>query len=212
MSDSVLIVDYGLGNLFNIQSAFEALGASVKISGKAEDLLSAKRILVPGVGAFADAMKGLHERGLSQPLKEIASTGRPMLGVCLGMQLLLSHSEEWGHHEGLNLVKGRVLRLKEPLPGLNYKIPHIGWNSMKLVNKSSVLDGVATKLGDEFFMYFIHSYYVALENASEVLATTEYGRDTFCSAFQSKNIIGFQPHPERSGEAGLQVYKNFLAL
>lgn len=212
MAEDILLVDYGLGNLFNIQAAFASLGANVTISSRGEDIARAKRIIVPGVGAYADGMKGLHERSLIEPLRDFAKSGRPMLGICLGMQLLLSQSEEWGHHDGLDIVKGRVVRLRDPLPGVSFKVPHIGWNTMTVTRREAILGGVTEKLEDELFMYFIHSYYVVLDDDRASLATTDYGRDRFCSAFQAGKIVGFQAHPERSGAAGLQVFRNFLAL
>lgn len=211
-SAEVLIVDYGLGNLFNIQAAIESFGGEAIVSDDSKEIKNAKRLIVPGVGAFIDAMNGLHDRDLVKPIQDFAASGKPVLGVCLGAQLLLSQSEEWGLHEGLGIVEGRVVKFRPPLPGVRYKIPHIGWNTMKASGASPILKGVKSNNENEFYMYFIHSYIMNLKDEGAVIASTEYGRDRFCSAFQANNVYGFQPHPERSGEAGLQVYKNFLDL
>ncbi|MCO5141920.1 MAG: imidazole glycerol phosphate synthase subunit HisH [Oligoflexia bacterium] len=212
MSKSILIVDYGLGNLFNIEAAFSSVGCSVKVSSNHKDIVSADRVVIPGVGSFADGIKGLHEMRLIDPLREFVLLEKPLLGICLGMQLLLSESEEWGVHQGLGFVEGRVVSLKQPLPGVLYKIPHIGWNKMKVRQENKILKDVFLSQEQDFFMYFLHSYYADLEDTSLVMTETEYGRDTFCSSFQKNNIFGFQPHPERSGEVGLKIFQNFLKV
>lgn len=210
----VVIVDYGLGNLFNVKRTFDWLGASAIVSGSKEDLLSADRLVLPGVGAFAEGMKGLKERDLVGAIRDFAGSGRPVLGICLGAQLMLTHSEEHGLHDGLDLIKGIVVRLRTPeKDGEIYKIPQIGWNSLQLPDYASndLWDGTVLRgLGREPFMYFLHSYIITLTEHKHAIAFTEYGHDRFCSVYQTKNIAGFQAHPERSGETGLKVYRNFL--
>ena len=213
-NSKVAIVDYGIGNLFNVQRALELLGADAVISSKPADILAAERVVIPGVGAFAEGMKGLHERGLVGPIREFAGSGRPILGICLGAQLMLTHSEEHGTHEGLDLLKGIVVALREPAPGgENYKIPQIGWNSLNLPDyaSSSLWDKTILRgIPEESEVYFLHTYINNLHDSRASIAVTEYGHDRFCSVFQSKNISGIQPHPERSGEVGLRILRNFL--
>ncbi len=209
---SLLIVDYGLGNLFNIQAAFESLGCSSVISGRPEDIIKAERIIIPGVGSFADGMKGLQQRELAPAIKDATKKGTPILGICLGMQLMLTESEEWGSHQGLDLLTGRVVPLKMPKVGDTYKIPHIGWNTLEITKSSKLFEKVSLNNSKEFFMYFLHSFYAKLQDQSAVAAETQYGSDRFCSSFQKDNLFGFQPHPERSGPNGLQIFQNFMKV
>lgn len=210
----VLIVDYGLGNLFNVQRAFESIGADAVISASPDDVARAERVVVPGVGAFGEGMKGLRERGLVEPIRAFAASGKPVFGICLGMQLLMSESEELGHETGLDLVPGKVLLLKDrDAAGIRVKIPHIGWNRLQPREGGAawgrtVLDG----LGPEAFMYFLHSYAVAPRDPACVLGEAAYGANRFCAVLQRGNVMGCQPHPERSGEVGQRVFKNFLAV
>jgi len=210
----VVIIDYGIGNLFNVQRVLESLGANAAISSSPADVLAAERVIVPGVGAFAEGMKGLRERGLVEPIREFAGSGRPILGICLGAQLMLTHSEEDGTHDGLDLIKGIVVALREPVPGgERYKIPQIGWNSLKLPDYASLSlwdKTILRGLTEESSVYFLHTYINNLHDPRDSIAVTEYGHDRFCSVFQSKNISGIQPHPERSGEVGLRILRNFL--
>lgn len=214
LSPKVAIVDYGVGNLFNVQRALESIGANAAISSDSAEILGAERLVVPGVGAFAEGMKGLQERGLAGPIREFAASGRPILGICLGAQLMLTHSEEHGTHAGLDLVKGLVVALRQPVSGgEQYKIPQIGWNSLRLPDyaSGSLWDNTILRgLTGEPSVYFLHTYITTLHDPRASIAVTEYGHDRFCSVFQSKNISGIQPHPERSGQVGLQILKNFL--
>ncbi len=209
---SLLIVDYGLGNLFNIQAAFESLGFSSSISRGPEDIAMADRIIIPGVGSFADGMKGLQERELAPAIQDSAKKGKPILGICLGMQLMLSESEEWGNHRGLDLVPGKVVPLKMPRVGDTFKIPHIGWNTLQITKKSKLFDDIALSGNNEFFMYFLHSFYAKVSDQTLVGAETLYGADRFCAFFEKDNLFGFQPHPERSGVNGLQIFRNFMKV
>lgn len=211
----VIIVDYGLGNIFSIQRAIAYLGHKPLISDKAQDILKAERVILPGVGAFGDGMQNLRVKGLDEVLLECAASGKLILGICLGMQLLMSESEEFGLHKGLNLISGRVTRLPKLLEdGTKIKIPHVGWN--QIFPKDSKEDTNAwektilseNSAGD--FFYFIHSYRVIPENREDMLAITEYYQETFCSVVRKRNIFGCQFHPELSGEAGLKIYRQFM--
>ena len=209
------IVDYGVGNLFNIQKAFQSLGSDVRISNNPEEILNSDRLLLPGVGSYEAGITALKENGIDEVVREFADSGRPMMGICLGMQLMLSASEENGDWPGLDLIEGKVVRFTEPAQtGEPYKIPQIGWNSISKpesldVNwKNSVLESLDTE--DTAYVYFLHSYYVIPEDASCVLAETNYGRDTFCSVLMKDNLVGCQFHPERSGKVGLEILNSFI--
>ncbi|MCG3175902.1 MAG: Imidazole glycerol phosphate synthase subunit HisH [Candidatus Omnitrophica bacterium] len=212
MSAQVVIVDYGVGNLFNVRRALALLGYDAVISRDPAEVARAPRVLLPGVGAFEAGMDHLRRYGLSEAVKDAARSGRPVLGICLGMQLLLSESEENGTHRGLDLVPGRVRRFTTPSPeGPVYKIPQIGWNALEHTASSrdwsgTVLDG----LPERSFMYFVHSYRVVPADPGVVLASTRYGQDEFCSVLKRDNISGCQFHPERSGEYGLKILENFV--
>lgn len=209
------IVDYGVGNLFNIQKAFQSLGSDVRISNNPEEIVNSERLLLPGVGSYEAGITALKENGIDEVVREFADSGRPMMGICLGMQLMLSASEENGDWPGLDLIEGKVVRFTEPAQaGEPYKIPQIGWNSINKpesldVNwKNSVLESLDTE--DTAYVYFLHSYYVIPEDAGCVLAETNYGRDTFCSVLMKDNLVGCQFHPERSGKVGLGILKSFI--
>jgi len=211
MDERVAIVDYGVGNIFNIQRAFDSAGAKTFITGDRKKILEAPRLLLPGVGAFEAGMRHLDESGLTDVVREFARTGKPVLGICLGMQLLMTRSHENGVREGLGLIGGEVLPLK--ITG-SLKVPQIGWNSLRAPNgangggdpwRGTLLSGI--DVSSE--MYFIHSYYAAPEVPSERVAMTEYGDNLFCSVVKKGNITGCQFHPERSSEWGLKLLKNF---
>lgn len=207
----VVIIDYGVGNLFNVQRAFSLIGARSVISSNPKDILSARRLLLPGVGAFESGMRHLHEYALVEAIRERASDGCPVLGICLGMQLLMSRSEEGGAHQGLDLIKGQVRRFQNPTnSGFFYKIPQIGWNALQQVShpQEVFLEGI----GEDPYVYFVHSYCVYPEDTSVWLASTDYGRDQFCSVLAKGKLFGCQFHPERSGEQGLRILKNFIAI
>jgi glutamine amidotransferase len=208
----VVIVDYGLGNLFSVERALRYLGASCEITSDAAKISAAHRLILPGVGAFGDGMKGLAGRGLVEPIKEFIATGRPFMGICLGMQLLMTEGEEFGIHKGLDVIKGRVRRLDE---SGGYKIPHIGWNSLTPPggrSESAWKGTVLQRLKSNSFVYFVHSNAVVPDDPSFCLASTSYGDNTFCSVVRKDNICGCQFHPERSADAGLDIYKEFILL
>lgn len=208
----VVIVDYGLGNLFSVERALRYLGADCLITSDAARISAAGRLILPGVGAFGDGMKGLAGRGLVEPIKGFIATGRPFMGICLGMQLLMTEGEEFGIHKGLDIIKGRTRRLNG---SGGYKIPHIGWNSLipPAGGKEPAWQGtILEKLKANSFVYFVHSNAVVPDDASFCLAYTSYGSNTFCSVVRKGNIYGCQFHPERSAEIGLDIYREFLSL
>ena len=199
----IAIVDYGVGNLFSLKSSFAAIGAEAVVTGKAETLELADKIILPGVGAFEDAAKKLSP--IAPVLKRLAEAGKPLLGICLGMQLLFEKSYEYGEHHGLGMLSGEVRPISEVIPK-ELKIPHIGWNALKIQRKSPLLRYV--KEGD--CVYFVHSYYAANCEGS-LLATAEYGAD-LTAAVGLKNIFGCQFHPEKSGKVGLSILRAFAEI
>lgn len=212
---SVVIVDYGLGNLFSVQRALNKIGVSDSvISSEKAAIENADRLILPGVGAFGDGMDNLRKRDLVSSIRSYAESGRPLLGVCLGMQLIMSESEEFGVHEGLNLVPGRVVRLQAHEEE-RAKIPQIGWNSLHAPDEKSSHRGpwnktVLSGVEEGAFMYFLHSYMVVPHDSKACLATTQYGGNRFCSVLRQGNMTGVQFHPERSGPVGLRIYRNFV--
>ena len=196
------IIDYGVGNLFSLRSSFAAIGAEAFVSGDANALAKADRLILPGVGAFGDAARKLRESGLDAFVKEQAASGKPLMGICLGMQLLFEKSYEYGEHDGLGLLKGQVVGMNGRLPeGL--KIPHMGWNALKLTGQARLLE-------EGSFVYFVHSFYA--ENCEDSLAAvTDYGIP-ITAAVEQGNIFGCQFHPEKSGNAGLAILKRFCEI
>jgi imidazole glycerol-phosphate synthase subunit HisH len=197
------IVDYGMGNLFSVSKALERLNADYFISGDKDELLSADALLLPGVGSFRDAMEVLQV----DTIKEFAASGKPLLGICLGMQLLFEDSDENGFTKGLGLLPGHVRRFSGMnAAGETYKVPHMGWNKLEFVKSSPLLDGL-----EEDYVYFVHSYYVSAENSDVLLAKANYHEEV--SAVVGKdNIFGMQFHPEKSSKLGMGLLSNFLKL
>ena len=197
----IAIINYGVGNLFSLESSFNAVGQNVKVTSDPEDFKKSERIILPGVGAFEDAAKKLKSSGLVEPLLTEIKRGKPILGICLGMQLLFSKSFEFGEHEGLNLIPGEVRYIGEVIPKeLNLKIPQIGWNSLQL--------GIIKRNGE--YVYFVHSY-AAFCGEKYITSTTNYGADLTASV-QNKNVYGVQFHPEKSGNAGLNILRAFCEV
>jgi glutamine amidotransferase len=197
----IALVDYGMGNLRSVQKAFESHGAKPKLTSRAADIEKADKIILPGVGAFGQAMLELKKRRLLPVLKEKIQSGTPYLGLCLGLQLLFSSSEE-GNVKGLGILPGRVRRFTGSL-----KVPHMGWNTVSLKKKDCpLMEGV----GKQDYFYFVHSFYAVPEQKDPVLTTTRYGAD-FCSSIWQENIFATQFHPEKSQAAGLRLVKNFIA-
>lgn len=201
----LVIIDYGVGNLFSLKSSFAAINVEAIVSSDKDVILNADRIILPGVGAFEDASQKLRDSGLDVVLKECAIKGTPIMGICLGMQMLFDRSFENGCFEGLGLIKGEVRPIKEVIPE-DYKIPQIGWNALDFKNESPIFKYI--KEGD--YVYFVHSFYAT--NCDEsLIATTNYGAD-LTAAVQSKNVYGCQFHPEKSGDVGLRILKAFCEV
>ena len=227
----VAIVDYGFGNLFSVRQACETVGLEANITSSAKDFVEADAVILPGVGAFGDAMESIARRDLVSPLQEVAESGKPLVGICLGMQLLLTESFEFGRHRGLGLIDGQVLSLAEKTSETGrelhatetaptIKIPHVGWNRLhKHPARTDIrqhpyspndpwarshLEGIE----DGAYMYFIHSYYIEPDEKDVVLSWSSYGEMEFCSSVRRNNIHAYQFHPERSGPQGIQIYRN----
>ena len=201
----IAIVDYGVGNLFSLNSSLEMIGAESVVTADEAVLRSADKILLPGVGAFEDAAKKLRESGLADLIKELAAEGKPLLGICLGMQMLFEKSYEYGEHEGLGLIPGSVRPIRDVIPA-DYKIPHIGWNALRFRQENPLFKYV--KEGD--CVYFVHSFY-ASDCDEFTVATAEYGAE-LTAAVAKGNVYGCQFHPEKSGTVGLNILKAFAEL
>ncbi|MDD6154077.1 MAG: imidazole glycerol phosphate synthase subunit HisH [Eubacteriales bacterium] len=204
----IAIVDYGVGNIFSLYSSFGMIGQEVELTGDAEKIRNADRVILPGVGAFADAAEKLKATGLDQAVKDAAKAGKPLMGICLGMQLLFDKSLEFGEHEGLGLVKGSVVPLRGYVPD-NYKIPHIGWNYLKFP-EGKEKSPIFKYIDEGSFVYFVHSYY-ASECDESTIASTEYGQPV-TAAVQNENVFGLQFHPEKSGEVGMNILRAFCEI
>lgn len=198
----ILVVDYGMGNLRSVSKALERLGASVKVSGKPKDISDAEKIVLPGVGAFGDAVSELQSAGLFNPLKEAIVLQKKFLGICLGLQLLMPSSEESPGAEGLGIFAGSVRMFRSK----NIKIPHMGWNSVRLAQKHPLLKG----LRDDAAFYFVHSFYAVPEDPQKIAASCEYGEESFPAMLGNGTVFATQFHPEKSQEAGLQILRNFV--
>ena len=198
----VILIDAGTGNLRSVQKALESIGANVLRTDNPNKVLTAKQVVLPGVGAFGDFMSGLRTRGLESVIKDVVSRGVPLLGICVGMQAFFEVGEEMGEHTGLGLLPGRVARFDE---SLSVKIPHTGWNQLIVKEDALLFDQV----NDGAYVYFNHSFYCQPWNSSDVVAETDYGLRYAC-AVQRDNIFGVQFHPEKSQRVGLQILKNFL--
>lgn len=200
-----VIIDYGMGNLRNVQKAFEHIGVAADISSQGQDLLQADGLVLPGVGAFGDAMDNLRDVGLIDPIQQSVANGKPLIGICLGLQLLFQSSSEMGQHQGLGLLPGRVVRF-----GNKLKVPHIGWNQLDFTRQaagSPLLKGIA----DHSYAYFVHSYHAVPVDGECILTTSGYGID-FVSMVQRENVFGAQFHPEKSQEVGLGILRNFAEI
>lgn len=200
----IAIIDYGAGNLHSVKNALDFLGAESCITKDSDVILNADKVILPGVGAFADAMNNLRKNGLEETVKNAAQSGKPFLGICLGLQLLFEKSEESPNALGLGILKGQSVKIPKK-DGL--KIPHMGWNSLEIPKKSKILKNI----GDEPFVYFVHSYYILPDDESVVSAYTDYGT-RLGIAIERDNMFALQFHPEKSGKIGMQILKNFIEL
>ena len=200
----IVIVDYGMGNLRSVQKAFEKLGHRAEVTSDPARLRGASKLVLPGVGAFEDAIAELRRLGLVRPILEAIDSGKPLLGICLGLQLLFDVSYENGRHAGLGVLRGEVVRFEVPP---EYSVPHMGWNQLWIRRDAPMLEGIL----DGAYFYFVHSYYVAPRDAEVVAAETDYpGR--FCSMIRRDNLVATQFHPEKSQATGLRMLQNFAAL
>jgi|SaaInlStandDraft_4_1057021.scaffolds.fasta_scaffold78664_2 imidazole glycerol-phosphate synthase subunit HisH len=205
----VSILDYGLGNLFSVKQACEHAGINATITNSIEKIKSSNAIFLPGVGAFGNAISSLKKLNLINTIQNQAKSGKPIIGICLGLQLLMSSSEEFGKNDGLDLIKGKVLKFPKKN---NYKhilkIPHVGWNKIIEKKPNKWENTPLNKIENNSFMYFVHSYFVKPSNSNVILSMSKYFDIEFCSSICYKNIFGCQFHPERSGKQGLQIYRN----
>ena len=202
----IAIIDYGVGNLFSLKCSFESIGADICVTSDPEVIEKAERIVLPGVGAFEDAAKKLRESGLDKVVKSECAKGKPVLGICLGMQMLFERSFEYGEHEGLGLIKGNIRPISDVIDK-ELKIPHIGWNALHFGEKK---DDLFKYLKEGDFVYFVHSYYGA-DCEESVIATTEYSA-SLTAAVRSGNVCGVQFHPEKSERVGLSILKAFCEI
>jgi glutamine amidotransferase len=200
----IAIIDYQMGNLRSVQKGFERVGFEAEITSDPQRLAAAEKVVLPGVGAFGDAMAELRTRGLVEPIRELIAAGKPFLGICLGLQLLFDVGYEGGEHAGLGVLRGKVVRFDLP-PG--FKVPHMGWNQGRFVRPAPVLDG----LQDGTHFYFVHSYYVVPEDSSLLAIETTYGHP-FCAMIWRDNLFATQFHPEKSQSDGLRLLRNFAKL
>ena len=200
----IAIIDYGMGNLRSVQKGFERTGHTPTITNDPAVLADASKLVLPGVGAFRDAIAALQSRGLVEPIRTAIATGKPFLGICLGLQLLFDRSFEDGEYLGLGVIAGDVVRFNVPS---DYKVPHMGWNEVRFCRRPPIFSGV----DDGAHFYFVHSYYVVPRDASVVATETDYPQP-FCSSIWRDNLFATQFHPEKSQEAGLRVLKNFAEL
>jgi len=201
----IAIVDYGVGNLYSLEQSFQAIGAKVVVTADPDLLHKADKILLPGVGAFGDAARKLRESGMAEAVLEQAAAGKPLMGICLGMQLLFDRGYEYGEHEGLGLIHGEVRPICEVIPK-DLKIPHMGWNALNFTRESKLF----SKIQNGDYVYFVHSYYAA--NCQEAtIATAEYGAP-LTAAVEKDNVFGCQFHPEKSGKVGLEILRAFCEM
>jgi glutamine amidotransferase len=198
----ITIIDYGAGNLRSVVNAISRLGYEANVTNSPAEVLESQAVILPGVGAAADTMANLRQQGLDSPIRQFIASGKPFLGVCIGMQVLLSDTEEGGNHQCLGVIPGKVRKFA---PGL--KVPHMGWNQLKQKRAHPVFEGIA----DGANFYFVHSYYVEPDDKGLVVGETEYGIP-FCSVIARDNLIATQFHPEKSGEVGLKIYDNFIKM
>jgi glutamine amidotransferase len=199
----ISVVDYGVGNLHSVAKALEKVGAKTRVTSDWHDVESSEGVVLPGVGAFKDSMDAMHRSDLAKAIQAFIASGKPFLGVCVGLQMLFSESEEFGVSKGLDVFKGRVVKFPE-----GHKVPHMGWNQISIKKD---LNPLLRGLNDGDYLYFVHSYYVVPESPSVIAAQSSYGVDFTCMVWE-KNVFGTQFHPEKSQTVGLRIYENFKDL
>jgi glutamine amidotransferase len=207
--NGIIIIDYGMGNLRSVQKAFEQVGCEALVTADPQVAARAEKLVLPGVGAFRDCMRNLTDGGFVAPIRAHINAGKPFLGICLGLQLLFSESEEFGRHAGLGIIPGKVVRFPDGVgvDGAALKVPHMGWNRIAIRRPAPLYHGVP----DGSYVYFVHSYYVVPDDPAVIATETGYGR-AFCSSIWRDNVMATQFHPEKSQEVGLRMLKNFGEL
>ena len=208
---TIIIVDYGLGNLFSLEKAIKLFADNVVITDNSEIISSANAVIIPGVGAFAVGMEGLRKKNLVEPLRSFAVSGKPMLGICLGAQLMLGKGFEFGEYEGLGIIPG-VVKIFPEWVAEKEKVPHVGWNGIYPPQNIQWNDTIFTTIDTKANVYFTHSYIMVPDDPENILAIAEYGGIEFCATTKRGNVYGAQFHPEKSGEVGLKIIKNFIEL
>lgn len=211
INNKVVIIDYGLGNLFSVKQACQSVGLNVNISNIKAEILNADALILPGVGAFIEAMSNLEKLDLVDVIKEVVLKGKPFFGICLGMQLIFTKSEEFGSGNGLNLLPGVIKKFPSIYNGSALKVPQISWNNI-YAEKQNWKETPLLNINENEYMYFIHSYYVQPDNMDVVLAKTNYEGLEYCSAVLNNNIFATQFHPEKSSEKGINIYKNWATI
>ena len=206
----ITIIDYEMGNLRSVEKAFEKLGFAARVSANPDDLAATDKIVLPGVGAFRDCIANLRDGGFVEPLLRHVEAGRPLLGICVGMQMLFDESEEFGRHHGLGLIPGKVVRFPAGMEegGERLKIPHMGWNTIQIKQAAPIFRDTP----DDSYVYFVHSYYCAADDPADVAASCRYGDIEFSAAIWRDNLMATQFHPEKSQHVGLNILKNFGEL
>ena len=211
MKKKVAIIDYKLGNLFSVKQVCDKVGFQAEITSDVNSISNSDMVILPGVGAYGVAMNNLNQSGLIHPLKEFATTGRPFVGICLGMQLLLSESNEFGLNKGLNLIPGKIQKFPVKENNTNFTVPQIQWNQIRLTNDIGK-DGFFKFLTNKTYMYFVHSYYCIPKDKRTIVSTTNYAGIEYPSIIQQENCIGIQFHPEKSGPKGIEIYEKLKQL
>ena len=203
----ITIIDYEMGNLRSVEKAFEKLGFDARVSNNPDDLLTSDKVVLPGVGAFKDCITNLRNGGFVEPLLQHVEAGKPLLGICVGMQMLFDESEEFGRHEGLGLIPGKVARFPAGMEegGERLKVPHMGWNTIQIQRPAPLFKDTA----EGSYVYFVHSYYCAADNPDDVAASCRYGDIVFTAAIWRDNLMATQFHPEKSQDVGLKIFENF---